>query len=156
MATSGRGTGVVGYNVQTAVDAEHHLIVAHEVINVGHDRAQLEPMARKAHDAMGCEELTALADRGYFNGEQVLACEGTGISPCVPKTVWPHERGLFTRHDFIYDAENDHYTCPAGQKLTKELVRSRSKGRRRSLPSSDGLLHLFAQAEVHPRQAQEA
>ena len=87
MATSGRGTGIVGYNVQTAVDAEHHLIVAHEVINVGHDRAQLEPMARKAHDAMGCEELTALADRGYFNGEQVLACEGTGISPCVPKTV---------------------------------------------------------------------
>ena len=87
MATSGRGTGIVGYNVQTAVDAEHHLIVAHEVINVGHDRAELEPMARKAHDAMGCEELTALADRGYFNGEQVLACEGTGISPCVPKTV---------------------------------------------------------------------
>jgi transposase len=124
MATSGRGTGIVGYNVQTAVDAEHHLIVAHEVINVGHDRAQLEPMARKAHDAMGCEELTALADRGYFNGEQVLACEGTGISPCVPKTVWPHERGLFTRHDFIYDAENNHYTCPAGQKLTKGLVRS--------------------------------
>ena len=87
MATSGKGTATVGYNVQIAVDAEHHLIVAHEVINVGHDRAQLEPMARKAHDAMGCEELTALADRGYFNGEQVLACEGTGISPCVPKTV---------------------------------------------------------------------
>ena len=124
MATSGRGTGIVGYNVQTAVDAEHHLIVAHEVINVGHDRAQLEPMARRAHDAMGCEELTALADRGYFNGEQVLACEGTSISPCVPKTVWPHERGLFTRQDFIYDAENDLYTCPAGQKLTKGLARS--------------------------------
>ena len=58
-----------------------------ELLNVGHDRAQLEPMARKAHDAMGCEELTALTDRGYFNGEQVLACEGTGILPCVPKTV---------------------------------------------------------------------
>src|ERR1700722_7603569 len=124
MATSGRGTGIVGYNVQTAVDAEHHLIVAHEVINVGHDRAQLEPMARKEHDAMGCDELTALADRGYFNGEQVLACERTGISPCVPKTVWPHERGLFTHHDFICDAENNHYTCSAGQKLTKGLVRS--------------------------------
>ena len=124
MATSGRGTGIVGYNVQTVVDAEHHLIVAHEVTNVGHDRAQLEPMARKAHDAMGCEELTALADRGYFNGDQVLACEGAGILPCIPKTAWPHERGLFTRHDFIYDAENDHYTCPAGQKLTTGLVRS--------------------------------
>ena len=67
MATSGRGTGIVGYNVQTAVDAEHHLIVAHEVINVGHDRAQLEPMARKAHDAMGCEELTAPKGRAFLH-----------------------------------------------------------------------------------------
>jgi transposase len=127
MATSGRGTGMVGYNVQTAVDAEHHLIVAHEVTNLGHDRTQLEPMAQKAHAATGCEELTALADRGYFNGEQVLACEGTGVLPCIPKTVWPSARGFFTRQDFIYDAENDHYTCPAGQKLTKGLVRSDRK-----------------------------
>jgi BMFP domain-containing protein YqiC len=127
MATSGRGTGVVGYNVQTAVDAEHHLIVAHEVTNVGHDRTQLEPMALKAQEATGCEELTALADRGYFNGEQVLACEGTGVLPCIPKTVWPGERGFFTRQDFTYDAEHDHYTCPAGQKLTKGLVRSDRK-----------------------------
>lgn len=99
MATSGRGTGMVGYNVQTAVDAEHHLIVAHEVTNVGHDRTQLAPMALKAREATGCEELTALADRGYFNGEQVLACEGTGVLPCIPKTLWPGERGLFTRQD---------------------------------------------------------
>ena len=119
MATSGRGTGVVGYNVQTAVDAEHHLIVAHEVTNLGHDRTQLEPMALKAQVATGCQQLTALADRGYFNGEQVLACEGTGILPCIPKTVWPSERGFFTRNDFVYDPENDHYTCPAGAKLTK-------------------------------------
>src|ERR1017187_816144 len=73
MATSGRGTGVVGYNVQTAVDAEHHLIVAHEVTNLGHDRTQLAPMALKAKEATGCEEITALADRGYFNGEQVAS-----------------------------------------------------------------------------------
>jgi len=127
MATSGRGTGMVGYNVQTAVDAEHHLIVAHEVTNLGHDRTQLEPMALKAQAATGCEELTALADRGYYNGEQVLACEGTGVLPCVPKTIWPSEYGLFTRQDFIYDAEHDHYTCPAGQQLTKGLVRSDRK-----------------------------
>jgi hypothetical protein len=76
MATSGRGTGVVGYNVQTAVDTEHHLIVAHDVTNVGHDRTQLEPVGLKAQAATGCEQITALADRGYFNGEQVLACEG--------------------------------------------------------------------------------
>ena len=123
MATSGRGTGMVGYNVQTAVDAEHHLIVAHEVTNVGHDRTQLAPMALKAREATGCGELTALADRGYYNGEQVLACEGTGVLPCIPKTIWPGERGLFTRQDFIYDAEADHYTCPAGQQLTKSRRR---------------------------------
>ena len=127
MATSGRGTGMVGYNVQTAVDAEHHLIVAHEVTNVGHDRTQLEPMALKARAAMGCEELTALADRGYFNGEQVLACEGTGVLPCIPKTVWSSEDDFFARQDFVYDAEHDHYTCPAGQKLTKGRVRSDRK-----------------------------
>jgi transposase len=127
MATSGRGSGIVGYNVQIAVEAEHHLIVAHEVTNVGHDRTQLEPMARKAREAMGCEELTALADRGYYNGEQVLACEGTGVLPCIPKTVWPSDGGFFTRGDFVYDAEHDHYTCPAGQKLTKGRTRSDRK-----------------------------
>jgi len=129
MATSGRGTGVVGYNVQTAVDAEHHLIVAHEVTNVGNDRAQLEPMGRKARDATGCGEVTALADRGYFNGEQILACEGTGIVPCVPKTLTSSgtKRGFFTRRDFVFDAENDHYTCPAGAKLTKGRRRSDHK-----------------------------
>ena len=121
MATSGRGTGVVGYNVQIAVDAEHHLIVAHEVINQGHDRSQLVPMALKAQEATGCEQVTALADRGYFSGDQVLSCEGTGVMPIVPKTLTSSgtKRGFFTRQDFIYDAEHDHYTCPAGAKLTK-------------------------------------
>src|SRR5271154_1609008 len=121
MATSGRGTGVVGYNVQIAVDAEHHLIVAHEVTNLGHDRTQLVPMALKARDATGGEELTALADRGYFSGDQVLWCEGTGVAPIVPKILTSSgvKRGFFARQDFIYDAEHDHYTCPAGAKLTK-------------------------------------
>jgi transposase len=129
MATSGRGTGVVGYNVQTAVDAEHHLIVAHEVTNLGHDRTQLAPMALKAKEATGCEEITALADRGYFNGEQVLACEGTGVLPVIPKTLWPSaaERGLFTRQDFVFDPEQDHYTCPAGARLTRGAARSDRK-----------------------------
>src|SRR5674476_39872 len=129
MATSGRGTGMVGYNVQTAVDAEHHLIVAHEVTNLGHDRTQLEPMAVKAQAATGCEQITALADRGYFNGDQVLACEGTGVLPCIPKTDTSSaaQRGFFTRHDFVFDAENDHYTCPAGEKLTRSRPRSDRK-----------------------------
>ena len=121
MATSGKGTATVGYNVQIAVDAEHHLIVAHEVINQGYDRHQLAPMAFKAQQATGREQVTVLADRGYFNGDQVLSCEGTGVAPIVPKTLTSSgaKRGFFTRQDFIYDAEHDHYTCPAGAKLTK-------------------------------------
>src|SRR5881397_3987837 len=87
MATSGKGTATVGYNVQIAVDAEHHLIVAHEVTNQGYDRHQLAPMAFKAQEATGCEQITALADRGYFSGDQVLSCEGTGVAPIVPKTL---------------------------------------------------------------------
>ncbi len=133
MATSGKGTATVGYNVQIAVDAEHHLIVAHEVINQGYDRHQLAPMAFKAQQATGCEQITAVADRGYFNGDQVLSCEGyfngdqvlscegTGVAPIVPKTLTSSgaKRGFFTRQDFIYNAEHDYYTCPAGAKLTK-------------------------------------
>src|SRR6204780_3251808 len=130
MATSGKGTATVGYNVQTAVDAEHHLIVAHEVTNQGYDRHQLTPMAFKAKQATGCEQVTALADRGYFSGDQVLSCEGTGVAPIVPKTLTSGntKRGLFTGQDFIYDAEKDRYTCPAGQHLTRGRVRSDRSG----------------------------
>jgi transposase len=126
MATSGKGTGIVGYNVQMAVDAEHHLIVAHEVTNVGSDRSQLASMGQKALDATGSEDVTVLADRGYYNGDEVLACEGTGVLPCIPKTQTSGnaKRGLFTVADFIYDADNDRYTCPAGKYLTKGKVRS--------------------------------
>lgn len=126
MASSGRGTGIVGYNVQTAVDVEHHLIVAHEVINEGHDRTQLVPMGASARQETGCKEITVVADRGYFSGDQVLACEGTGVLPCIPKTLTSSsaKRGLFTRREFFYDPAHDRYTCPAGQHLTKAAIRS--------------------------------
>jgi Transposase DDE domain len=87
MATSGKGTGVVGYNVQAAVDTQHHLIVAHEVTNVGNDRGQLSTMAKQAQAAMGASDLTAIADRGYFKGEEILACEAVGVTPLVPKPL---------------------------------------------------------------------
>ena len=130
MATSGKGTATVGYNVQIVVDAEHHLIVVHEVTNQGSDRHQLAPMAFKAQEATGYQQVTALADRGYFDGDQVLSCEGTGVAPVVPKTLTSGntKRGLFTGQDFIYDAEKDHYTCPAGQHLTRGRVRSDRSG----------------------------
>ena len=108
------------------MDAEHHLIVAHDVTNFGSDRAQLAPMGLLAQAATGCDTLTVLADRGYLNGEQVPACKGTGVLPCVPKTLTSGhaKRGRFTGQDFVYDAEQDHYTCPAGQHLTKGPARS--------------------------------
>jgi transposase len=130
MATSGRGTGMVGYNVQAVVDTVHHLILAHEVVNEGHDRTQLAPMGQAALDAAGSNQITVLADRGYYNREQVLECDGTGILPCVPKvdTSGRAQRGLFARPDFIYDAQRDHYTCPAGAHLTKGKIRSYHQG----------------------------
>ena len=117
MATSGRGTGIVGYNVQTAVDARHHLIVAHEVTNVGHDRDQLAGMAKLAKAAAGEEELIALADRGYYEGYEILACERAGVAAVVPKPMTSNNlaAGLFDKRDFVYDAKNDEYRCPAGR-----------------------------------------
>jgi len=126
MATAGKGTDVVGYNVQIAVDAEHHLILAHEVSNVGSDRAQLASMGEKAREASGRASVTVLADRGYYSGDEVVACEGTGVEPIVPKTETSGGalRGRFTIQDFLYDAEQDRYACPAGQHLTQAAVRS--------------------------------
>ncbi len=125
MATSGRGSGMVGYNVQTAVDAKHHMIVAHEVTNVGHDRDQLFNMARQAREAIEPLksdeplELTVVADRGYFKGEEILDCEEAGITTFLPKpqTSGSLKRGLFSKRDFIYKADDDEYECPAGERL---------------------------------------
>ena len=117
MATSGRGTGIVGYNVQTAVDARHHMIVAHEVTNVGHDRDQLAAMAKLAKQAIGQPKLIALADRGYFEGYEILECERAGIATLVPKPATSNSafEGRFDKRDFVYDARRDEYRCPAGQ-----------------------------------------
>lgn len=111
---------MVGYNVQTAVDAKHHLIVAHEVTNVGHDRAQLFNMSRQAKQAIGTEKLDVVADRGYYKGEEILACDDAEITTYLPKpqTSGNMSKGYFGKRDFIYDAEEDEYVCPAGERLT--------------------------------------
>jgi transposase len=118
MATSGHRTGIVGYNVQTAVDAKNHLIVAHEVTNVGSDRAQLSSIAKQTREAMGTATLTALADRGYFKGEEILECERAGIDALVskPQTSNNQAKGQFDKRDFRYIAADDEYQCPAGQR----------------------------------------
>lgn len=123
MATSGRGTGMVGYNVQVAVDTKYHLLVAHEVTNLGHDRTALAPMAEKTNVILEQGHLTVIADRGYFSGQQIKACEDQGISTLVPKTDTSGNRaaGLFVRQDFIYDANQDEYRCPAGERVIRRF-----------------------------------
>jgi transposase len=121
MATSGRGTGMVGYNVQASVDTKHHLIVAHEVTNEGYDRRQLSNMALKSREAIGTEQLDVLADRGYFKGPEILKCVEAGITPWVPKTMTSDNKakGLFDKRDFIYVEADDAYRCPAGERLPR-------------------------------------
>jgi len=119
MATSGRGSGMVGYNVQSAVDTQHHLIVAHEVTNDGTDRAQLCAMAKKTRAAMETDTLDVVADRGYFSGEEIVACEEADITVTLPKpqTSGNRSKGQFVKADFVYVAEDDVYLCPAGERL---------------------------------------
>ncbi|MFI5002612.1 MAG: transposase, partial [Reyranellales bacterium] len=119
MATSGRGSGVVGYNVQVAVDTEHHLIVTHEVTNVGSDRAQLARVAKETKATLQTDTLVAVADRGYFSGEEILACERAGITVTLPKpmTSGAKSDGRFGKQDFVYLPEEDVYRCPAGERL---------------------------------------
>jgi transposase len=119
MATNGKGTGLVGYNVQAAVDAKHHLIVHHEVTNAGSDRAQLSGMAAGARNATDQDDLTVLADRGYYSGDEVLACEKAGVTPIVPRplTSGAKAEGRFGKQDFVYLPDREAYRCPAGKTM---------------------------------------
>jgi transposase len=120
MATSGRGSGVVGYNVQVAVETKHHLIIAHEVTNVGSDRSQLSHVAQEAKAVLQTDSLDAIADRGYFSGEEILACENAGITVTLPKPMTSNSKaeGRFGKQDFRYVPYEDVYICPAGERLT--------------------------------------
>jgi transposase len=123
MATSGRGTGMVGYNVQAAVDTTHHLIVAHEVTNIGNDRSQLANMSEQAREATGIEKLAVVADRGYFSGEEILACDHAGITAYVPKPLTSGAKadGRFGKQDFVYMPDRDEYRCPASHSMTRRF-----------------------------------
>ena len=127
MATSGRGTGMVGYNVQTAVDAKHHLIVAHEVTNIGNDRNQLTNMAGQAQTAIDTEDLTVVADRGYFKGKEILACHEAGITTYLPRPQTSRNitKGLFSKRDFQYLPKADEYRCPAGERLIWRMTQEK-------------------------------
>lgn len=119
MATSGRGSGVVGYNVQVAVETENHLIVTHEVTTWGSDRAQLARVGKAAKAVMQADTLDAVADRGYFNSPEILACHEAGITVTLPKpmTSGAKSEGRFGKQDFVYLQDEDVYRCPAGERL---------------------------------------
>lgn len=129
MATSGKGTGIVGYNVQTAVDSQHHIIVAHEVTNRNSDRQQLAAIASKAKSALGREALTVFADRGYYSGAEMLKCEENDITPLVPKVITSNSKaaGRYEKRDFIYISQNDEYVCPTGKRAQYRFS-SKEKG----------------------------
>lgn len=129
MATSGRGSGLVGYNVQASVDAEHHLIIDHDVTNVGTDRSQLARMAKRTKAMLGRDSLEVIADRGYFKSEEILACHEADITVTLPKpqTSSGRLRGRFVKQDFRYVAGDDVYICPAGERLSYRFT-SAEKG----------------------------
>ena len=119
MQGTGKATGTVGYNVQCAVETERHLIVAHEVTNAVHDRHQLSGMAQQAKEALGAEAIDALADRGFHDSKELLACEQAGVTAYVPSfsTSNAKAEGRFGKQDFVYNADEDIYVCPNGERL---------------------------------------
>lgn len=124
MATRAQHSGHVGYNVQSVVDAETHLIVTHEVTNQGHDRDLLTKMATQAKAALQREDMHILADKGYFSAQEILACHEAGITATVPRsdTSGARSKGHFVKADFAYEQDADIYRCPAGQALTRRTT----------------------------------
>jgi transposase len=110
----------VAYNVQIVTDSKHKLIVTHEVTNKGNDQKQLSNMAIKAKNILDVDQLTAVADTGYWERNNIKKCHEENIKCYVPKPVRSHNKslGLYTNKDFQYNSENDCFYCPAGQKLT--------------------------------------
>jgi hypothetical protein len=120
MQGTGKATGTVGYNLQCAVETKHHLIVAHEVTNAVNDRHQLSGMAQQAKEALGAETIEVLADRGFHDSQELLACDRAGVTAYVPSfsTSNAKAEGRFDKRDFVYKADEDVYLCPAGERLT--------------------------------------
>jgi transposase len=123
-----RGGGIVGYNLQTAVDVDNHLIVSHDVTNRGSDRRQLTRIAKQAQAVLQGNHVNVLADRGYYNGDELRSCEDHNITAYVPNSATSHNKakGQFDRSEFHYVAEDDEYECPAGERLSYRFTRMES------------------------------
>jgi len=138
MATSTKA-GMVGYNVQTVVDTEHHLIVAHEVTNIVSDKVLLTKMTERGQAAIGRKDIKVVADRGYFSGAEIMATEKLGATTYVPKpyTSGSKAAGRFGKHDFLYQPEDNSYQCPGGQKMTYRFM-SAEQGKNMQVYWPDG------------------
>ncbi len=114
----------VSYNVQSAVDTKNHLIVAHEVTNSCSDRGQLCGTGKLAQEALGNRDITVIADKGYFSGQDIKDTLDEGMTPLVPKgdTSGSEKKGIFNRSEFIYDSSKDVYTCPANKELQNRMT----------------------------------
>jgi hypothetical protein len=129
--SQGGGT-VVAYNLQTAVDAKHKLIAAYTVTTDTNDLGQLANMAAQAKEALQVERLDVVADRGYYDGDEVAKCEAQGIQAYVAKPSSSSKslsQGLFSKADFVYDAAADGYRCPAGEWLAYRFTATQQQGR---------------------------
>ena len=150
MATSGRGSGVVGYNVQVAVETENHLIVTHEVTTSGSDRSQLARVGKAAKAVLRTDRLEAVADRGYFNSPEILACHQAGITVTLPKpmTSGAKAEGRFGKQDFVYCRDEDALQLPGGP--SADLSHNDARGRQGDASLlDDGVRQLPAEEEVH-------
>ncbi|SOD24109.1 Transposase [Variovorax sp. YR752] len=153
MATSRLGSAVVGYNVQAAVDAKHHMIVAHEVTNAVTDRGQLAAISKAAQEAIEHPKPIVLADRGYFEGYGILECERAGIATLVPKPLTSNSKfeGRFDKRDFVYDKRRDVYRCPAGEiAIYRFTAIEDGKALRKYWTSNCGGCHLKPQCTPAP------
>lgn len=130
------------------MDTEHHLIVTHEVINVGNDCGQLARMSKKSKEVLEVDKLEAVADRGYFDGEEILACEEAGFAVTLPKPITSNAKaeGRFGKQDFAYPPDEDVYRCPSGQLLpyhhTNIPETARFQSRRHADAARDGRASL--------------
>ena len=125
---SGREGMLVGYNIQSAVDADSGLIIHHEVTDESDDRRQLYPMAKQTKAELDRAALNVLADGGYSNGEHLAACDAEDISVTLPNNRNNSNQGNgYPRSAFTYDADQDCYICPAGERLTHKTVNRKEK-----------------------------
>ena len=151
-----RQTALPAYNVQTAVDSEHALIVAHTVVLDASDIRCLKPMAEAAKKALEVDKFKVLADAGYSNGEQVAHCEAAGMVPYVPVMRTVNNQGdgtLFGRADFRYEPDSDTYVCPGDKKLLRKHTNAKDRYTMYKASSADcGSCSLKSRCTQAPRR----